>query len=498
MSNQINRRAFLRSSALGAAGAAVPALLHADPHAPLPHRPASSVAPVRVRGLVRIGGAGAPRVAVSDGVDVVATDSEGRFELVASGLSPFVHISPPAGTRIPTNPSGTARLYAPIASDANGEMNVAFDLERLPGGDERHTMLLWADPQTANHRHMELLHAQTVPDATQLIRDLGDRHVFGISCGDIMSDDLSLYPEYERAITQLGVPFFQVVGNHDLNFDAPTTEGAISTFSRFFGPGHYSFNRGAVHYVVLNDVFYHGAGYLGYITREQLVWLENDLRLVQPGRPVIVAVHIPVMNTEYPRRRDSMALSSTVANREELYRLLEPYNATIVSGHMHENEHLEDGGCKHHVAGTVCGGWWSGPIGYDGTPNGYPVYDIDGEQITHRYKATGLPFSHQLRAYPRGAEPQAPDEIVANVWDWDPSWTVVWYEDGERRGEMARRIGVDPWAVERKAGPWLTGHLFYAPASASAREIVVEATDGNGNRYTARVGDAMPDPVGWG
>jgi hypothetical protein len=90
--------------------------------------------------------------------------------------------------------------------------------------------------------------------------------------------------------------------------------------------------------------------------------------------------------------------------------------------------------------------------------------------------------------YPIGADPRSPDEIVANVWNWDPSWTVTWYEDGQRRGAMARRLGLDPTAVLTQTGPdlpkrrgWVdpepTAHLFYAPVSRGAREVRVEVTD---------------------
>ena len=43
-------------------------------------------------------------------------------------------------------------------------------------------------------------------------------------------------------------------------------------------------------------------------------------------------------------------------------------------------------------------------------------------------------------------------ELVANVWDADEAWTVVWYEDGERRGPMARRIGFDPVSLRIHPG----------------------------------------------
>jgi hypothetical protein len=213
-----------------------------------------------------------------------------------------------------------------------------------------------------------------------------------------------------------------------------------------------------------------------------------------------VLTHIPAQGSGYERQGlKSPDAAEAVGNRGALLRLLEPYAAHVVVGHMHESEHLTHGRVHEHVAGAACGAWWSGPICYDGTPNGYAVYEIDGEDVRWRYKGTGLAATEQIRAYTHGADPKAPDEIVANVWDWDPSWTVAWYEDGERRGLMSRRTGLDPLSVQLHAGadkpapprswvePMPTSHLFYAPASRSARAVTVEATDRWGRVYTAGV-----------
>jgi hypothetical protein len=76
---------------------------------------------------------------------------------------------------------------------------------------------------------------------------------------------------------------------------------------------------------------------------------------------------------------------------------------------------------------------------------------------------------------------------------------VVWYEDGQRNGEMARRVSTDPLSEELHRGddlpvrrPWVerypVGHLFYAPVSEGSGEIVVEATDRFGRVYSSRLG----------
>lgn len=490
------RRGFLRAAA-GAVGAlALPDRILADPYAPLRRRRTVGD-PVRVRGRVRTGGGGLGGVAVSDGLSVVGTDADGRYELLTTSDRPFVQISVPAGHRIPTNPSGTARFYEPLRPDGNREMEAVFDLEPLEVSDERHTALVLPDPQTEDRYETGLLHETTVPDL-QATAAATDGEIFGVACGDIMFDNLELYPEWERAVERSGVPFFQVVGNHDLDMANRTDEASTETFTGRFGPRYYSFDRGAVHYVVLDDVFWHGAGYLGYLGRDQLRWLEADLARLEPGRTVIVALHIPVLGTGHVRRGERRpGVSVSVTNRQALYRLLEPFRAHVVCGHTHENDHHWAEGVHEHVCGTVCGAWWSGPICADGTPNGYGVYEIDGEEVTWRHKSTGEEATHQMRLYAPGADPSAPDELVANVWDHDEAWTVVWYEGADRRGALARRVGLDPLSAELHTGPdlperrsWVEPYprwLFYAPASPDAREVTVEATDRFGRAYVESI-----------
>jgi hypothetical protein len=486
----LSRRDFLRAA--GALGAAMA----------LPGPLLAAAAPVRrVRGRVQAGGRGLAGIGVTDGFDTVVTHRDGRYTLLAHPRARFVSVRLPAGYAVPVHPTGTARLYQPIRPNGHGEAAASFTLEPLRGDDAAHSFLLLADPQTQNPFEMGRLQDETVPDVRETLRGLGDRHVFGIACGDIMYDDLSLYADYERAVAACGVPFFQVVGNHDLDQDGRTDEASVTTFESRFGPGHYSFDRGEVHYVVLDDVPWHGTGYVGYLDADQLDWVAGDLALVERGRTVVVALHIPLASTRSERAREAEEpVSQRVNNREALYRLLEPYRAHVLAGHTHESEHGFGGGAHEHVHGTVCGAWWSGDICYDGTPNGYAVYEVSGADVRWRYKATGHPADHQMRVYPPGADPTAPTDLVANVWDWDPEWTVVWYEGADRRELLSRRIGLDPVAVRTQTGPTLpprrtwvepvpTGHLFYAAIPPGARDVRVEATDRWGRVYHASPGD---------
>ena len=490
------RRQFLKSSA---AAMALPAAILRDPYAPQP-QPWRREAPVRIRGAVQSGGQGLIDVGVTDGLTVTRTGTDGTFEIITNSRQPFVHISTPGGYQFGQNETGTARFYQPIQPNADGEAEAIFDLEPLDQRDDQHTFLVLADTQTQNDFEMRLLHQQTVPDLQKTVARIGDSPCFGVACGDIMFDDLTLYPEYERAVREVGIPFFQVVGNHDLDLDSTSDIDSTSTFNRHFGPRYYSFDRGIVHYVVLDDVLYHSRGYIGYLDDQQLNWLEHDLSHIEAGRPVVVFAHIPGLSTRFRRNGENEAnISTSITNRQRLYQMLEPYRAHLISGHTHENEHVFEGGIHEHIHGTVCGAWWSGPICFDGTPNGYGIYEVNGEQIRWRYKSTGYDDSYQMRVYPRGVDPTAPNEIVVNVWDADPDWEVVWYEDGIRKGLMSNRIGKDPMSVDLHTGPalperrrWVepvnTNHLFYAPVSPEAKEIRIEATDRFGRTYATASG----------
>lgn len=487
----MNRRRFLASAALGLGGLAVASRVAADPYAPLPRRRPDR--PVRVRGIVRAAGRGIAGVAVSDGLSVVRSAADGTWELVTTADRPAVQVSLPSGTRIPTNGTGTARFYRPISPGTSGEAEAVFDLERDARGDDRHALLLLADIQTEDDREMRWHRERTVPDVRETVRRLGNIEAFGVACGDIMFDRLELYPEYERSVLEMGIPFFQVVGNHDLDFDAAVEEDSTRTFCRHFGPRYYSFDRGAIHYVVLDDVFWNGSGYLGYLDLDQLSWLEADLAGIERGRTVIVLLHIPVLGSRHRRDGESKpSATRAVTNREALYRILEPYRAHVLAGHMHESEHVFAEGVHEHVCGAVCGAWWSGPICADGTPNGYAVYEIRGEQVTWRYKAVGEPDDVQMRLSRDG------DDLVANVWDWDPEWTLTWHDGTGRSGPLRQAPGEDPLSRRLHGGPdlperrkWVdpypVDHLFRARLPEDPRNVTVEAIDRFGRVRTARL-----------
>jgi hypothetical protein len=454
--------------------------------------------PIRIRGRVLSNGQGIAGVAVSDGRMVAQTNSSGEFELISGTDRDFVFVSTPAGYEIQKQANGSASFFQRIDKSKN-ELNVSFDLKKTGNSDENHHFLLLSDTQIQDAYDADQLLTVSAPDVQKTIASLNDPNIFGIGCGDLVYDRLELFKEYNQSIQMYGIPFFQVVGNHDMDFGGRSDSTTTGTFKGHFGPTYYSWNRGEVHYVVLDDVFYLGTGskYIGHIPEEQLAWLEQDLKLVEKGKTVVISLHIPSYTGAVTRYPDRDTLGGTVSNREHLYRMLEGYNAHLMSGHTHFNDNMINGHVFEHCHGTVCGAWWSGPICYDGTPNGYAIYEAKGSELRWQYKGTGLDIKEQFRVYQTGYHKDFPDMMSINCWNYDPAWEISWYENGIKKGMPEKKVALDPWSVELHSGPslptrrsWvepqLNDHMFFFKPE-SKDNLVVEAKDRFGNVYSKRV-----------
>lgn len=486
----MDRRQAMKTLALASAGVALAGRGGALASTP----PRSLVA----SGRVLVDGRGRPGVGVSDGRQVVLTDADGTYRLATHTERRFLQVVLPGDVAVPTSPAGTARFHLPLRPDATGRQVHDFDLATVAGDPDRHALFLLADPQVQHEQDIARLHAEAVPELRRRVQELASRHPVGVACGDIMYDRLEFFGEWERALRDAGLPGFQLLGNHDVELAARTDRDSSRAFEQRFGPTWYSFDRGGVHVVVLDDVFWWG-GYMGYLDRAQLDWLAADLAHVEAGRRVLVCLHIPTWCTRHVRYGNAEAPDHlVVVNRELLYELLAPYQATVLCGHMHELEILRDGPVDVHVCGALCGAWWTADICGDGTPNGAMIYEIDGQDVRWHYQATGRDRAHQMRLYAPGRDLERPDAVVANVWCWDPSWRVVWFADGERRGALTPHRGLDPLAHELFTGddrpdgrrwvePIITDHLFSCRPEPMVREVVVEATDRWGRTYRERL-----------
>jgi len=479
----INRRGFLKNVASIGAMVALPS------SAILANTKAAGTG--LVKGRVHSAGKPLANVPVTDGYTVVTTDKKGNYSIPLHSDAEFVFISIPAGYTIP-NEKGLARFYKPLTKQQENQ-TADFELQKSALDDNHHALIVWADTQMVKDKDAETLITVSAPDTAAMIKSLGNIPVHGITVGDLVHDRFDLFDDYARAVEVTGVPFFQAIGNHDMDYAARTDDQSESKYKSLFGPAYYSFNRGKIHYVVLDDVFFIGKGhnYIGYITETQLRWLEQDLNLVPKGSTVIVSLHIPT-NTGAAERNGvkKEEPGSVVSNREHLYKLLQPYKVHIMSGHTHWNENWETDNMMEHNHGTVCGAWWREQnMAADGTPNGYAVYEIKGDDINWFYKSTGKPVDHQMTLYTPGRSKAKPQAVIANVWNWDKKWKVECFEDGVSKGVMEQIRCSDPAVVEAYPEHMhvLSDHFFALTPSPGTKEITVKATDRFGKVYQEKI-----------
>ena len=235
---------------------------------------------------------------------------------------------------------------------------------------------------------------------------------FGISLGDLVGDKLTLHQDYIGVMSEVGLPWYNVMGNHDMNYDVQSDSLSDETFELNFGPNNYAFNYGNAHVIILDNIIYPnphtGKGYIGGFRKDQLDFVENNLKFVPKDKLIILAFHIPLFHNDPAAFRTS--------DRDRLFNLLSQYPNTVsLSAHTHYQQHnfysAKDGWKQekpHHEynVGTTSGDWYSGEFNHqnvpnstmrDGTPKGYAIMNVKGNTYSFDYKVAGEASDYQIK-----------------------------------------------------------------------------------------------------
>ncbi len=448
-----------------------------------------------VSGVVTCGKKPLANVVVSDGYNCTATDDQGRYTLQKNDRATNITVSTPAGYLPGVDQYNRPTFFIPVE---DGRTDYSFNLIKNKKNDKKHVFMTQADIQVVNEDELGLFDEQ-VADAREHFKQFNKQDVFGIDCGDVVGDHPELYESSLRHRSGFGFPIYIINGNHDMQYYGPTHETSKARFEKAIGPTNYSFNRGDVHYVAIDNVFYIGRDYfyMGYVDEQTFDWLRQDLSYVPEGSTVVMFMHIPLSTTAeaQPFRYDSSSISKQTVNARHLLELMKPYNTHFITGHMHTSRNVEfsDNAYEHNTPGS-CGMWWDIDMCADGTPQGYGVYTVDGPDVKWYFKSKGHDRDYQMRIYAPGASKEHPTDLIANIWNADPKWKIEWLEDGVVMGEMTQFDGKDPLAVERTAdksnlryswiGPHVTSHIYRATPVNPQAKLSVRATDRFGNVYT--------------
>lgn len=428
---------------------------------------------------------GVAGVTVSNGRDVTTTDKDGRYELPAyDNMTAFV--TQPRGYQVPVDednvaqfhythlPEGSPTLrYGGIAPTGQLPDQVNFPVVKSAlTQSAAQGCVIGADPQTYNVK--EVGYAQN--GAFDDLAERGDYAGCGaLFVGDIVGDDLSLFPRSRELTSLLNGPARFLPGNHDLDFDTPNRAHSFDTFRAKLGPTYFSYDVGNAHVVALSSIDYPinpppSRSYGYSLDASQLEWLRRDIAAVPKNKVIVVGSHSPLLEYWYSPSHRTKQL-------DEIYEILEGREVVAVSGHTHMSENLRKGDFvagwadvldpaeglpfTHLTVGAMSGHWYAGRVledGYptaimrDGTPPGVLTLDIRGRRVTERYAVRGTDGSDQMA-------------LGLNT----PRYRT-WFEANKRNVGKAP-VFADPTVVNRDelGSTWLTTNFWMGSTGSSVR-----------------------------
>ncbi|WP_143884366.1 calcineurin-like phosphoesterase C-terminal domain-containing protein [Chryseobacterium binzhouense] len=469
-------------------------------------------------------------VAVSNGVQVVLTDKNGQYSLPIQE-NQTIFVIKPSGFMTPVNQNNLPQYYyqyKPKGSPADFKYKGTAPTGTLPkelnfalykqNENKNFDILVFGDPQPYTEKQLDYFKRSIVNE----VKNTKKNAVLGISLGDLVGDDLSLQKPYAEVMREIGMPWYNVMGNHDMNYDAKEDQFSDETFEANFGPANYSFNYGNVHFIILDDILYpdprDGKGYWGGFREDQLKFIENDLKLVDKNKLIVVSLHIPLEHKSEDNFRNS--------DRQKLFDYLAPFqNALILSAHTHIQQQIFYGkqagwkGSKdlhEYNVGTTCGDWYSGTADEDGLPTstmrdgtakGYSFISFSDNQYKVKYKTAGKPEDYQIQLYVPKVIPhpsKTTAKILANFFMGSKKDKVEYRIDGGKWEEMDYNETIDPnfalsvfkWDTapailtgRRPSNPEASKHIWMADfpkkLSLGKHKVEVKAVDMYGNESSA-------------
>ena len=440
-------------------------------------------------------------VLVSNGRDVAVTGADGRYTLPLPDEA-TIFVIKPAGFMPPvereTNLPRFYRHHYPKGSPADLNLrfeglgptgplpaSVDFPLRRQDEPNAFNAVMV-SDPQPETGAEVDFVREDLIEALA------GADAKFGLTAGDIMFDDLSLYPRSNAIMGSIGLTWWNVGGNHDLNLDVPDRRYSRETYKRVFGPNYYAFFYAKTLFLMLDDVDYlgpdprrPGGKYEGRFDEGQLAFVRNVLKHTPDDTLIVMVMHIPIRTFLGDEPYQNLQ------GREAFFDLFEGRRFTVsFAGHTHTTEHHyfdKPDGWKgatplhQHILTTLSGSWWSGPSDHrgvpsadsrDGTPNGFHILSVDGNGYTTRFVPAKEPNGRQMRlsvlsrfhgigkdidrdfrqvrllGSPVPREALSASTLVANVFDGGEKTKVEMVIGDRAPVEMVRTARPDPFVEE--------------------------------------------------
>jgi 3',5'-cyclic-AMP phosphodiesterase len=176
------------------------------------------------------------------------------------------------------------------------------------------------------------------------IKALSEPPSFVLHTGDLTHlSKPSEFDTLQQLMSELSLPVFYVPGEHDVLED-----DGKSFLQRYgkgtLGAGWHSFDTDGVHFIGLVNVVDLKAGGLGTLGRDQLEWLEKDVRRLKSSTPIVVFAHIPLWSV-YPEWG-----WGTDDSAQALAYLKRFGSVSVLNGHIHQVMQKVEGHVSFHTA----------------------------------------------------------------------------------------------------------------------------------------------------
>ena len=185
----------------------------------------------------------------------------------------------------------------------------------------------------------------TLNAAIAKINALSESPAFILHTGDLshLSKD-SEFDTLDQSLKSVRTDkIYYVPGEHDvLNDDGKQYRERYGKDTK--GDGWYSFDQKGVHFIGLVNVMNLKAGGLGNLGKEQLEWLEDDVKQLKASTPVVVFAHIPLWSV-YPEWG-----WGTDDGAQALGYLKKFGSVSVLNGHIHQVMQKVEGNVTFHTA----------------------------------------------------------------------------------------------------------------------------------------------------
>lgn len=177
---------------------------------------------------------------------------------------------------------------------------------------------------------------------------------FVVFTGDnIDTPNAEFLPEFVKIVNKLDVPYYIVIGNHDVYKNNGLSKAHYleivrdNNWTYRYKKPNYVFKKRGYVFVVADGAKEVIPGSVGYYKKDTLDWVDKQLKRYKRSK-VVILQHFPLVATKE-------LTSHRVYNKEEYLKMLDKHDnvVSVVAGHIHMNSEMMRNGVYHITSPTL-------------------------------------------------------------------------------------------------------------------------------------------------